>query len=263
MKKLFLFAWLQSLLAFALLAKAEEPSAEFVGECELKADADYVSINISVHSDCHLNPKDAQKATDDVVAKMDSYLQKLKNDKDSFFKIVIDGGFTAPYSRYYENKNLCEKTFKKVTNITLNLANTQNFSQIFSDLQSFALGHFDRDNFLGQELARTYVNIGTPEPKLSSKHAKDLSLKALDCAFKDAVTNFKSVVSNCENLRWKVQNIKEQGDLTQPVVFRQAKYQALDSAMPENIAATRFDKLVVRKSLNVTFSFDGSLCYKP
>lgn len=261
MYKILILLTIFSKLAFTA-ASENLPTADFNGEGEVKADADYISLNITARSDCQLTPKDAQVAVDEVVDKIDKYLQKLKNADDPHFKVLIDGGYTAPYSRYWDNKTLCEKTFQKNTNITLNIANTPGFSKVFSELQSYILGQFDQETFNGQEVARAYVSIGMPEPRLTEQHTEELSREALGIAFKDAQANFMATIKSCKPHPWKVLSIKEAGSYQPPIMYK-AHYMARNmAAAPEAMAApVRFDSLRVKKSLAVTFSFEGSLCF--
>lgn len=239
------------------MAEASKPIAEFTGEAEVKAQLDYIALTISVIGDCQESPKNAQAAVDKVVAQIDSYLQKLKRPNDHHFKILVDGGYTSQYSRYYNNKNLCDKTFQKETNITLNIGNSSDFSQIFSKVQSQVLGHFEQESYLGEEVARTYVRLGTPEPELTKEHSQKLAREALDLAFTDAFENFKAATKSCKNLGdVKVHNIKEASSYIQPKFAMRANYQA--GVAQDAQAPVRFEASKVKKSLLVGFSFDGS-----
>ena len=74
-----------------------EPLAQFSGDGLIKTKADFISLSFTVHSECHEHPSDAQTATDDVVTKINKYLEQFKTATDSHFKILIDGGFTVPF----------------------------------------------------------------------------------------------------------------------------------------------------------------------
>jgi hypothetical protein len=246
-------------LIFAGSLRAEN-IAEFLGEGEVKAAADYVSLSIGVHADCQLTPEEAQKAGDQVAVQINKYLEKLKKASDPNFKIIIDGGYTSSYQRYFENKTLCDKTLQKNTNITLHISPGEDFSKVFSDIQGYVLGQFNQESFLGQPVARTYVTVQMPEPRLTDEHQKSLSKSLLDLAFKNAKENFIAATKSCKLKYWQVKSMKEANSsepAPMPVMFKASRFQAGSANEP---APVKFDDLKLRRTLLVGFSLDGLEC---
>lgn len=247
--------------------KQREPLAEFSGEGLVKAPADFISLVITVHSDCQPSPTDAQSSTDLVVKKIDEYLRKLKTKGDKHFKILVDGGFTTTYSRWHRNREVCRNTFQKNTNITLKMAARNDFDKIFSDIQNYVLAHFEQMGLDELELARTYVTVGLPNPEVTREHRLTLEREAIDLALRDAKANFKAAIKSCEPHRWKVHSIKEGGGIEpSPRPFHYLAKFARSGSVPapmDTVAPVRFDLLEITKNLLVTFQFEGALCFEP
>lgn len=264
MKNIFYGLLVYLLANFAHASENPLPLAEFNGEGEVKAEPDFISLTLSVASDCQATPSDAQRATDEVVVRVNQYLESLKDEKDPHFKILIDGGYTSPYSRYFKDRNICDKTFQKQTSITLKMGMRKDLDKLFARLQSHVLSNFDQMGFEGEAVARTYVSLNSPEPQLTPEHIKELSRKALDLAFKDAKANFAATITSCEPHRWKVASIKEMGGFIPPRLEYKAAPRAAFSTMAADnamAAPVRFDRIRIQKTLLVGFSFEGSLCY--
>src|SRR5437588_9457611 len=111
------FIILSLLAALSGLAKENLPLSEFSGQAIIKSEHDYVAISIRIHTECAKSPRDAQVATDEVVEKISDYLHSFKTSDDKYFKIIVDGGFSSPYSRWFKDREVCRNTFQKVTAI--------------------------------------------------------------------------------------------------------------------------------------------------
>lgn len=259
------------LLVASSVARAhhqEQPASEFVGEGTIKSDPDFISLAITVRADCQARPKAAQDAVDTVVAEIDSFLQGLKpKSDDEHFKILINGGFTEPYSVWRNNQEVCRNTFQKTTTITFKIGHGDDFSDTFSKIQSFVLHKYQQASNLGErDVPRTYVTVSTPVPELTREHRLLLEKSALDLAVRDAKENFKSAIKSCEDHRWKVQSIKEGGSgykTFSPVRFyakASPRSESADAAR-DVVAPVRFDELEITKTVTVAFQFEGALCF--
>lgn len=270
MKRILLLSCLfVSLNALANDDRDRDPLAEFSGEGLIKTPADHISLMVTVRSECQESPKAAQSATDDVTKKIDDYFQTLKKPGDTHFKILIDGGFSTPYSRWYRvhdrDRELCRNTFQKTTNITLTMAAREDFHQIFSNIQDFVLKQFEQGPPVDdRETPRTYVSMSTPIPDITREHRIKLERAALDLAVKDAKAKFVASIKSCEPHRWKVQSITETGDYgsVRPARFYAKAMGMHAQAEAAEAAPVRFDNLEITKSLRLTFKFEGALCYE-
>lgn len=260
------FAW----TLFADSDRSPIPTAEFSGEGLVKARADFITLTLAVHSECQENPKSAQAATDDITKKIDDYFQTLKQEGDSHFKVLVDGGLSMPYSRYVRvgdrDREVCRNTFQKVTNITLKLAAREDFHRVFADIQDFVLKNFEQGPPVDDtENPRSYVSISTPTPELTRENRLAQERIALDQAVRNAKANFVAAIKSCEPHRWKVYSIKENGGSYQPPRpmrhYAMAKAAVAMGASAE-AAPVRFDLIEVSKSVTVVFEFDGVLCYE-
>jgi uncharacterized protein YggE len=255
------------LMGFAGLASYgkshEESLAEFLGSGIVKMTADYLSLVITVHSECEPTPSDAQKDTDAVVKAIDDYLQTLETKDDQHFKILIDGGYTSSYYRWFKDHQLCMSSYQKVTQITLKISMRHDFDKIFSNIQTFVLDKFQQVPALDQvESPRTYVSIGIPNPELTRTHKREAEQQALGNAMEDAISKLKATFTPCELHFWKVQTINEEGSM-HPLPRPQMSAMVAKSAALEtnNVAPVRFDSLETLKTVKVTFATE-STCFQ-
>lgn len=243
--------------------KFNEPLAEFSGEGVVKTAADFITVTLAVNSQCYPSPSDAQTATDEVVKKIDDYLQTIKKVDDERFKILIDGGYTTAYSRWHKERELCRNTYQKTTNITLKTSVDKDFDKVFSAMQTFVLKQFDQGPLMEDwEQPKTYVSLGTPEPDIDDEHRLILERKALDLALRNAKANFVAALSSCEPHRWKIHKISEDTGISYPQA--QPRFYAAGVAKEASAAVVpiRFDQIEINKTLKVGFQFDGSLCFE-
>lgn len=250
----------------ALAKEASAPKAEFVGLGEIKSSPDFIEVNFNVQSECYESPQEAQRATDEVVKRVDAYLNSLKKDGDEHFKILVNGGYTSSFSRWHKDRELCRNTFQKSTDISLRLGAEDNFDKIFSDLQSYTLKNFEHpfvSDFI--DSPRTFVRINNPLPQLTQEHRLNLEHEALNLALVDAKARFRATLKSCTSHPWKVLEIKEDDGGEGYVAPRSFHYaaKAAGFAAESSPAPVRFDDLKVEKRLRVSFSFEGALCYEP
>lgn len=257
------------MFCLGLIAKSEEPSAEFIGKGQVKTNPDFIKVTFVIQSECYKAPIEATEATDAVAKDIDNYLQRLKAKDDQHFKILVDGGYTSTFSRWHNDRELCRNTFQKTTKVRLKISATQRFDKIFAAMQNHALTNFEEklgDNY--GESPRTFVRIAMPEPKVTPEHHRALEKEALNLALLDAKSAFKAATQSCKNHPWKIMNIREEHSNYEP---RPRNYQfasarimnAGQSSQNENPTPIRFDDLSIEKRLVVTFGFNGSLCYEP
>jgi uncharacterized protein YggE len=240
-----------------------EATAEFMGKGRIRVKADYLSLTLDIGSECQPSPRDAQEATDEVVTKINNYLEKLKEPDDKYFKILINGGFTASYSRFNRDRELCKNTFQKHTNIIFKTALRKDFDKVFSRIQGFVLNQFNQGPFFtGSEMAQTYVTVSIPNPEITHEHRRSLERKALDLALRDAKANFMAAIKSCGPQQWKIISIKEiEAIKPQPILARSALAMEGQNFSSENVAPIKFDLIEIIKSLRVTFHFEGAMCF--
>lgn len=254
-------------LSLNLSAKQREQSAEFTGVGQVKSKPDFIQVSFTVQSECYGTPSDAQSATDEVVKKIDEYLQQLKVEGDEHFKILVDGGYTTNFSKWYKDRELCRNTFQKTTDVSVKIGATEGFDKIFSELQSYALKNFEMgfaNDFF--DSSRTYVRINAPVPQVTPKHRLELERTAIHLAMLDAKARFRASMQSCKSHPWKVLRMKEdeQGYVApRSYHVRAAKMMASSVAEMADAAPVRFDDLTVEKRLSVTFEFEGAMCYEP
>jgi uncharacterized protein YggE len=259
-----------------LLSKIEDETTEVVGEGFVKTSPDYIIVKLRVNSECQPNPKSAQKSTDDITKKIDDYLSKFNLKKDKYFKILIDGGFTTPFSRWIRppvssatvnhDIEICRNTFQKSTEITLKMGIRANFDKIFSDMQGFVFSQFAQKSADDLENPRTYATINIPSPEITREHRIILEREAYDLAVRDAKANFLALTKSCEQHPYKIIKIKELSNNI-PWVARAVRpytQSAVPMALESNVdaAPVRFDNIEITKKVELSFKFDGSFCYE-
>lgn len=254
------------ILSCCALKATEESKIEFSGVGRLKTKPDYISLHFSVRSECYATPLEAQEATDQIVAKIDSYLQTLKSLHDKHFKILINGGFTSAFSKWHDNKEICRGTFQKDTEILLNISAGDNFAARFATIQSHALKYFENrsanTNYYNRP--QTFVTLSAPDPRITREHRTKLEREARNLALLDAVANFKEAIKSCAKQPYKIISIKEAPTnfYSQTPRFYKAQASQLDS-QAASTAPVRFDDIQITKELMISFQVDGPLCFEP
>jgi len=253
------------ILSSYALSASTESTAEFLGVGRLKSKPDYVALQFSVRSECYATPLEAQEATDQIVAKIYSYLQTLKNSQDKYFKILINGGFTSVFSKWHENKEICRNTFQKDTEILMHIDAANQFSARFASIQSHVLKFFEngpRSNFFNRP--QTFVTLGTPDARITREHRSQLEREARNLALIDAIAIFKETIKSCAQQPYKIKSIKENLQSAQNFTPRFYKTQAaLSNDQLSSAAPVRFDDIQIIKELIITFQVDGPLCFEP
>lgn len=253
------------ILMSAQLSAAEDSKIEFTGVGQLKVKPDYVSLEFSVRSECYSKPIEAQEATDQIVEKIDSYLKTLKSEKDKHFKILVNGGFTSAFSKWHENKEICQNTFQKDTQILLQIGLSENFSGLFAQIQSHSLKYFENlsGNTSYYNRPQTFVTLSAPEPMITREHRINLERQARSLALLDAIANFKETIKTCTKRPYKISSIREtQPNIYQPAPrFYKASARGLDS-QAASPAPVRFDDIRIRRELIVGFQVEGPLCFE-
>jgi hypothetical protein len=255
---------------FSLAEKDTVSTGEFFGLGQIEASADFISLTLQVRSLCQLTPLAAQRATDNIVEKIYTYLQKLKKGQkdDEHFKIIVDGGYTAPYSHWINNRKYCKNTFQKTTDMTLNIAARKNFDKLYADLQTYVHEQFEQDPPIGpDELPQVYVSIYRPDAKISKHHQRVLEKKAWGLALKDAKENFKAAITSCQPHRYKILSIRprqqeEPSHSSLRPYFKRIALPMRNEETDTAIAPVRFDSIKVEKQLWVKFAFEGTLCFE-
>lgn len=258
------------LAIFSWQAMAKEdavPRAEFVGIGEVKSSPDFIEVNFSVQSECYESPQEAQSATDEVVKKIDEYLQQYKDAEDEHFKVLVNGGYTSSFSKWHKDREICRNTFQKSTDISFRIGAKDDFSKLFSDLQSYTLKNFEQAvNGQFFDSARTFVRINMPAPRITKEHRLSLAKQALQLAMLDAKSRFKATMESCKEHPWKVLEIKEEGGSNEDYIAARSNHmqaKAVGFAADASPAPVRFDDLEIEKRLRVSFSFEGAFCYEP
>lgn len=246
--------------------KNPEPTAQFRGMGRLNVKPDFIRLTIGVRSECYESPSAAQEETDKTVKLIEDFLQTLKKDDDRFFKILINGGFTGTFSRWYKDEEYCRNTFQKHTQIELKIGVSADLDRTFASLQSHLLSSFKRGLSSSEEQnPLTYVEISTPSPQIEDTHRESLFKRALGLAMLDAKARFLAATKSCKPSKWKVLSVREENTQVYTPAPRlyAARAKMPGSSNEEAIAPLSFDDLKIEASLDVTFGFDGSLCYEP
>jgi uncharacterized protein YggE len=261
MKIILLFLYIT--FSLSLSAKNSEPTAQFRGVGRMEAKPDFVKLIITIRSECYESPALAQEETDKAVKSIHDYLKTLKRG-DKFFKIFVSGGFTSAFSRWYKDRELCRNTFQKDTQIELKVGMSPDFDKTFGNIQSYLLNTFKRGLSLGEDQnPLTYVQIGAPSPLIEEAHKQALLKKALNLAMLDAKNRFKAATKSCAPSKWKVLSVQEANhNIYAPVPQAYAARAKFQSSSPEIVAPVSFEDLKIEARLDVTFGFDGSLCYE-
>ena len=165
-----------SLLFMTSLTVAGE--ANFTGTGRIAANADYIMLSATVHSQCYAKPSDARNATDRVASDVYNLMSGQINNNSQIDEIVTRGGQTSRYDGHYNESRthrVCVDTFAKTTTITLKTDQVENFGAIFDSIQDYIF-----ENHSGKSNAEhTFVTLDSPSPQLTHAHQAQLEEEAL------------------------------------------------------------------------------------
>lgn len=218
-------------------------------------DPEFITVEISVASDCYETPSAAMKANNKVTAEIQVILESLLI-KDPIDVVRIQGGMTAPSSltvyEHNESKAVCPGTYRQNTSVTFKTANIKNFSQVFATIQEQLL---DKSVKSGDESSapRTFVSIGSPSAGVCQETSSLMALEATKNAYAHARAQFDAVASMC-GIIGDVE-IATFGD-TQRESYPRKSYNAEAAFMPSSdVVALSFDQLSESATLSASFTY--------
>lgn len=173
--------------------------ATITGHGRVAAKPDYVSVEITVKSECYPKAKEATHANDVISTRIYDYLKTLVDPKNKQEEVLATGGYTYQFSRPAQVDNVeiieCQGTFAKTSTITLKSTRVKEFELIFDDMQEKVYSEY-----LGSpknEEPVTFATIRAPNPSLFGGHKTALKEKAVAMAVANAKAKLNA--SNSEN----------------------------------------------------------------
>ncbi len=239
-----------------LPGEAAADMTKLVGEGRLPHKADFVELQIEVHSQCYARPIDAVNATDAAVAKIMGMLSDQLDANNSKDDVFSRGGYTAPYSRYdsKSDRTFCEGTFQKSSTVIMKTSKVDSFAKDFAELQNIVFTTMSGPADPKLEQGVTVASVGTPTPQLYFETRERLEREALADALENARAKFEATAdAACEGADYHVLKfVESSASAGRPIAY---------AATPEGPAgedgAVGFDAIWVNKLLDVYFVIDS------
>lgn len=256
-------------VAFLMAQSAFASEAYFVGTGTVSSTPDYVELSIYVNSECYKSTSLARQATDNVASEIVNFLKmRIKNTGDFKNKIITNGGYTQPFSKYINNQHgsrqVCLGTFQKRTTITIRTSDVANFSELFDEIQDLVYSSY-KQSAPNVDEPVNYVTLDAPQTRITRENNAILEKTALGLALKNAKERLFAAFG-CEPLRVEIIDMSEtqasQTPQTHSYAPKMMRAMAMDSGggQMEAAAPIEFDALLVSKNIYVKFSFIEKPC---
>lgn len=231
--------------------------ATFSGFGSVSKKPEFVSINITVHSQCYKTAHLARLANDEVVSKIQGQLKRhlTANSQD---RVFTSGGWTSPFSTtVYDGEHsytICPKTFQKMTHIEFTTGNIEGFSEVLSVIQDEILPQFE-SSADGLEEPITYVVISQPRGDVSEGTRIGMKYQAHQNAVRDARHKLLASI-NDDGFGTKVEIIGLSDQA--PSYSMDRSYPAAVPPMPSGgMVEVSFEDIFETAMVNVRFAFDN------
>lgn len=170
--------------------------ATFNGTGTSSREPEFVTVNLTVRSQCYASPLEAMKANNAAVSEVQNILsQWFEEGRDQLF---TNGGFTSEYSEtiYYgsNSKTVCQGTFQQQTNIKFKTDYVGGFSECYSSIQQEVLAKFTRGV---QGTHTTYVTINEPVGGVCDQTLRVMEQEAYARAMSHAKDKFRACGEVC------------------------------------------------------------------
>lgn len=252
----FLSAGLLSIVASAM------GEADFTGEATVMREPEFVTVELTVKSECYPMPAGAIEANNAAVIAVSEFLKGLTNPSSQIDRVTVSGGYTSPYSktiyRNHESETICQNTWQQSSSVTIKVADMASFSQTFAKIQAKMASEFvAEDTEAGK--AMTYVTISSPRIGVCAHTRKQMELEAKGLATEDAQAQFNACAARC-NVDADQIKIVSFGEPTISGGYRN-KSAYFENAMPSSdmpVVELSFDPVSVSASVRVKFSFPAA-----
>lgn len=245
---------------------AQAGEARIIGSSEVSHPVELVELNVTVHSECYSTPQLASQATDKLSEKVVAELERhLIPSEDRIAGVITLGGYTQPFVRYGDGQTYCVGSFQKRTPILFRTTRVEDFESIFNQIQSalydLSAAPIERENAKEEPLA--YITLAQPQPQVSDETLAEMVQQALNQAMEEALQKFEASQSPyCPVHFFEVTEVKELLPAEDLPITEKGSSLLSDEASSSE-APVRFDLERVKKTLAVTFRYEGGRCTRP
>ena len=236
--------------------------ATLSGYGEVETKPEFVTLTVNVKSDCYTSASAASAANDGVARKVLDLLNRYANTaaKD---EVIASGGFVERYTGYNPRTSqpVCINKFKKQNQLTLKTHAVAEFSQTFAELQDaiYSMGMDTPADSV--ETPTNYLEITAPHSGMESASMRLLERKALAIALEDARAKFEATLTLAGIKSYVIASYSENGNIAPPMPFPADS--AGRSHAPSVPAPVQFGQLLVKKSIQVEFDYNGGVLNIP
>lgn len=255
MKKYFAAVLLMSLCPLGYTA-----DAMIIGEGKVLSFPDYVEITIQIDSKCYPLAQDARKINDEATRKITDFLNSKIEKKDNYNSVSTSGGYTAPYTTYYQDKLLCENTFQKQNTIIFRTQD-KNFETLFESIQNTVYKQFPQNPPAVVSSSISYVTMSAPLPSISNELQAQLEQKALTAAYHDALAKLAALFNSSKILNLKITQASEIAPNDKPIypqvmAPRALMMKASGAGNARESVPIQFSAQEIDKTIYFKFTFD-------
>jgi len=242
-----------ALLAFSLGLQAG--TATFVGHGMSIRDPEFITVEISVDSECYATPSDAMRANNKTTTEIQAFLKDLLID-NNIDTVRIQGGVTSPSTRtvYVDNqsKSLCPGKFDQRTSVSFKTAHVKAFSETFARIQEKVLSGYTQASE-SDGAARTFASIGRPHAGVCQETSRLMALEATKHAFAHARAQFDAVATGCGIKEGELTNF---GDVEQTNYSRKSNGPEAMFSPDSDVVSLSFDPLSESRIISASFTYE-------
>lgn len=243
-----------TLFAIGGVSSALAGTATLTGYGETVAPVEYVTLNVTVTSECYPTAKKAVDENDAVASSVLSVLKTYAVESQGD-QVTATGGYVERYTGHDPsgNRQICVNQFKKQNILTLKTHSVDTFPQAFAKLQDalYSLTTESVSSVIDKPIS--HLEISVPMPGLSLKSKSILEKKALVNALQDAKNKFTESMSLAGVSTYTISSYTEDYRIDRPYYPESGKSSGVGS-MP---APVQFGFIKIAKSLSVQFNFEG------
>jgi len=242
-------------------------TATITGSASVSKPAQFVTVTLTVQSECYKKPSEAMGANNEAAANVQKLLKDfLSNERDA--AMHTNGGVSMPFSRtYYSNQTgrsevVCPNTFQQTTMITFKTFKVDEFGPMYASIQEGVHKNYQASHGSdGNPTQVTYVAIDKPNADVCDETKKAMSRQAATLAAKDAKEQFNAYAAEY-NIRGHVEVMNIDNTFSANASRSENSYKSAAASLSGShtpVVETNFKEITVSDRVKVTYSFPQTL----
>jgi uncharacterized protein YggE len=231
--------------------------ATFTGHSTVSRPAEFITVELTVQSECYASPAETMDANNAVTAAVQQFLKKYINTNNGVDSVTSQGGHTSNYSRniYVDgiSKTVCHNTFQQTTQVKFTTTDIQGFAVKFAAIQKEVLNHFSANYGSDETNSSTFVNIKTPFADVCANTRKQMRYEALKQATQDAKIQFSTCAEECgvDLEKTTISLMSQEASLRQELSYN--KMQMVRGEVP--VVETSFEDITEYGQVTLKFTY--------